>query len=253
MWTRSLKPLTPPDRRRSAALSIFAAASILAAGGAASAQHVVFDPRNHVENALQSARQLESLANEAAQLANEARMLAASPYSHLVQSSETLARMQALAGSVTGMASGVEDLQQQFDQLYASDLTGLGPRALAGQRQERAETARRTAQDLALAAAELDRLAAGRAQRVHGALSASETANGQTAAVQSSTQMLAVLAEDLASMRIVLAAEARLMAETAARQAAERAAAAEARRRFWSGGDASPAPPAFDPFPRARD
>ena len=37
----------------------------------------MFDPRNHIENALQASRQLDSLANEARMLANQARELAA--------------------------------------------------------------------------------------------------------------------------------------------------------------------------------
>ena len=59
------------------------AISLLATATPAPAQQVVFDPRNHIENALQAARQLESLANEA-------KSLAASPYSHLTGNSQSL-------------------------------------------------------------------------------------------------------------------------------------------------------------------
>lgn len=84
-------------------------------------------------------------------------------------------------------------------------------------------------------------------------MAASEAAEGETAAIQSSTQMLSVLAEDLASMRALLLAQSRLMAEGAARQAAERDAAIEARRRFWAQGASTPTAPSFNPLPHARD
>lgn len=255
MWMPSSTPFAQtPDRRRLwRAAPAVAVAAVLGASGPALAQAVVFDPRNHVENALQSARQLESLANEARQLAHEARMLAASPYSHLAETSQTLRDIGALAETVRGVASSVEDLERQFDDLYSGDLADLDLADLNGRAAGRRRTARATAEDLARTAAELDRLARARGARVSGALQASEAAEGQTAAIQSSTQMLAVLAEDLAAMRTTLLAQSRLMAEAAAREAAERDAAAETRRRFWRGREATPAAPRFDPFTRARD
>lgn len=257
MWTPSLTPFARRADRHSlwlqAALPVLMMTATLGAAAPALAQAVVFDPRNHVENALQSARQLESLANEARQLAHEARMLAASPYSHLAETSRTLQDIGALAETVRGLSSSVEDLERQFDDLYAGDLADIDLTDLSGRAAGRRQTARATAEDLARTAAELDRLARARTGRVAGALQASQAAQGQTAAIQSSTQMLAVLAEDLAAMRTTLLAQSRLMAEAAARHAAERDAASETRRRFWQGREATPAAPRFDPFTRARD
>ncbi|MNL74240.1 hypothetical protein D3C87_1998430 [compost metagenome] len=48
-------------------------------------------------------------------------------------------------------------------------------------------------------------------------------------------------------------AQARLMSEGAARDAAERTAGAEARRRAWARPVADPNPPAFDPLSNARN
>lgn len=223
---------------------------LISAAAPASAQLVVFDPTNHIQTSLQAARQLESLANEARSLANEARSLAASPYSHLTESSQTLRDIGELARTVRGAASTLEGVQRQFADLYPEDLSLSDLDALGGQR---SANARRTAEDVARTAAELERLSQVRDQRMRGALAASEAAQGETAAIQSSTQMLSVLAEDLASMRTVLLAQSRLMAEATARQAAERDAAIEARRRFWGRTAATPSAPAFDPLPHARD
>lgn len=258
MPTRSSTPSPagrPQSRRNRARAAAAAALALLIPGLAAApvlAQQVVYDPRNHLENALQAARQLEGLANDARALANEARMLAASPYSHLAQSSQTLRDMAELARTAQGVATSVDQLERQFSDLYPDDLSGLSPDRLLEAGAARRATARRTAADVARAAAELERLTAGRDARLRGALEASESAEGQTAAIQSSTQTLAVLAEDLAAMRTVMLAQARLMAEQTAREAADREAAVEARRRYWGRPAPTPAPPAFDPLSRAR-
>jgi len=245
-------PSSTPSRRRlrrSRGLAVLAAVlAVMATGatGTARAQQVVFDPKNHLENALQAARQLESLANEA-------RSLAASPYSHLAQNSQTLKDMAELARSVEGFGATAAELERQFEGLYSSDLGGADLEALMRQGQGRSDNARRTARDLARHAAELERLGEGRGGRLSGALSASQSAQGQTAAVQSSNQILAVLAEDLAAMRSILLAQSRLLSEQAARQSADQAAGDAARRRAWAREAAAPPPPAFDPFSRARD
>ena len=239
-----------PNRRALVALAALSIATAATVGPPARGQQIVFDPRAHVQTSLQAARQLESLANEARQLANEARTLAASPYSHLAESSATLRDIGELARTVRGTASTLQGVQRQFSDLYPDDLSTADLLALGGQRNT---TARRTAEDVARSAAELERLSEGRDRRLRGALSASETAEGQTAAIQSSTQMLAVLAEDLASMRTTLLAQSRLMAEATARQAAERDAAAEARRRFWGRTSTVPRAPTFNPLSHARD
>ena len=245
MWIPSSTPSVrgwPPNRR----LGLIVAAAALVCGTPAMAQQVVFDPRNHMENALQAARQLESLANEA-------RSLAASPYSHLAGNSQALQDMAELARSARGLATSVNGLERQFAGIYPEDLSATDALRLLEQGRERSANARRTAADLARTAAELERMGQGRSQRLSGALEASQSALGQTAAVQSSNQMLAVLAEDLAALRVILLAQARLLSEGAARDGAERAAGAEARRRAWARPVVVPSPPAFDPLSNARN
>ncbi|MCA0368997.1 MAG: conjugal transfer protein TrbJ [Proteobacteria bacterium] len=248
MWIPSSTPLNSRSRqnRRLQGLAAGLAAACLFAATPVPAQQVVFDPRNHVENALQAARQLESLANEA-------RSLAASPYSHLTQSSQSLQDMAELARTARGLASSVSGLEQQFRTLYPDDLSGADMMRLLEQGEARTANARRTAEDLARTAAELERLEQGRAGRLRGALSASEAATGQTAAVQSTNQLLAVLAEDMAALRTLMLAQSRLLAEQTARDAADRASGDAARRQRWAGVAVRPAAPRFDPLSRARD
>jgi type IV secretion system protein TrbJ len=256
MSTPSSTPIPMPRSRRNRLSAAIVVALALCAGSEpepAHAQQIVFDPRNHLENALQAARQAQSLSNEARMLLNQARALAASPYSHLGETAQALQDIAALAREVRGVAADAEDVQRQFEDLYPTALDGLSPERALQQANARNANARDTAQDLARTAAELERLAMARGGRLQGALSASERAEGQTAAIQSSTQVLAVLAEDLGSIRTILMAQSRLMAEATARDAAERAAAAEARRRFWGRQSTTPAAPSFNPLPNARN
>lgn len=263
MWTRSSTPSISPllcllqsSLVRGLAVGAVLGAAVppvLLAPGPARAQQVVFDPRNHVENALQAARQLEGLANDAAQLANEAQMLARSPLQYGARYSETLRQLNDTVQAARGIASDVARVERQFQTIYSGDLSGRDLADLTRASAERVRVARRTAEDVARLAADVQRLGATRSSRLQDALAASETATGMTAATQSQTQLLGVLAEDIATLRTVTLAQSRLLAEGTARDAADREQAAELRRRLW-GREArsSVAAPRFDPLSRAR-
>lgn len=246
MWIPSSTP--SPDRSQpNRVVQILAVGLIgvsLLAASPAPAQMVVYDPRNHLENALQAARQLESLANEA-------RSLAASPYSHAMGSSRTLEEMAELAKTARGLGTTAGQIERQFETLYPEDLSGTDVLRLLEQSQARNANARSTSEDVARTAAALERQGETRAARLSGALAASETATGQTAATQSGNQLLAVLAEDMAAMRTILLAQARLDAERGAREAADRASGEEARRQRWRSDAVRPTAPRFDPLAQA--
>ena len=256
MWTRSSTRSRPRRSPRNSCLVALAPLVLALAACSdpqpAQAQQVVFDPKNHLENALQAARQLESLTNEARMLGNQARELAASPYSHLAETSSTLRDIGELARTVKGVASDLDTLQSDFERIYPATVAGLDPRRALEQGRARNSQARETAQDLARTAAELERLSRGRGARLEGAINASQRADGQTAAIQSSTQVLAVLAEDLGSMRTLLMAQSRMLAAESAQRAADRAAGAEARRRLWGRETQTIPNPEFDPLPHSR-
>jgi len=214
----------------------------------AQAQQIVFDPKNYAESALHTAHELESLSHEATMLANQAHALAASPYSHLAQTNQTLRDIGELAQAVRGVAADATRLETQFQSLYPTAVKGADPRSLLQQAQSRATTARDTAQDLARTAADLERLSQGRDGRVAGALAAAQGAQGPTSAVQASAQLLAAMSEDMGSLRSVALAQARLMAEEAASRAADRAASAEFHRRLWAHEPMTIPNPTFDPY-----
>lgn len=251
--TRSPTLRWPRNRAAASFAVLLIAAGACSESKPASAQQIVFDPKSYAESALHTAHQLESLSNEAKMLANQAHALAASPYSHLAQTNQTLRDIADLARTVRGVASNATQLESQFQSLYPTAVQGADPRNLLQQARSRATTAHDTAQDLARTAAELERLSQGRGARVSGALTAAQDAQGPTAAIQASAQLLAAMSEDMSSLRGVALAQARLMAEEAASRAADRAAGDEAHRRLWSHEPGTPPAPNFDPYSHARN
>lgn len=226
--------------------SVMSPASVQAAG------MVVYDPINAVHNAATAARALDSLSNQVRQLQNQALMLARSPLTQSGEIGQALSSMSALSKQVTGLAGEAATLEKQFASLYPDDLHGHDKLKLISDGLARLQAARKTAQDLARIAADLSGRSSDQQRRASAALTASEGAAGQTAAVQSSTQLMGVLAEQLASLLTLTAAQARLASEEAAREAADRTAAAEAHRRLWAHDSAKPTAPGFDPFARAQ-
>lgn len=243
-----------PRNRTGAALTILLLATAACSDPKpAGAQQVVFDPKNYAESALHTAHELESLSNEAKMLANQARALAASPYSHLAQTDATLRGIADLAQTVRGVAANVGQLEAQFQTLYPTAVRGADPRNLLQQAQSRATMAHDTAEDLARTAAQLEALSQGRAGRLAGALSAAQDAAGPTAAVQASAQLLAAMSEDIGTLRAVELAQARLLAEEAADRAAAQTANAELHRRLWAHEAETPPNPQFDPYSHAKN
>lgn len=257
MWipssTRSPSRRSPRSRKALSLALLLIATSACSDPKPARAQQIVFDPKNYVESALHTAHELESLSRQATMLANQAHALAASPYSHLTQTNQTLKDISELARTVRGVAADTSRLEAQFQSLYPTAVKGVDPRNLLQQAASRADTARDTAQDLARTAADLERLSQGRDTRVAGALAAAQGAQGPTSAIQASAQLLAAMSEDMGSLRSVALAQARLMSEEAASRAADQAAGAERHRRLWAHEAGTPPPPDFNPYSHAKN
>ncbi len=87
----------------------------------ASAQWIVYDPTNYVQNVLTAARSLEqinnqitSLQNQATSLINQARNLASLPFSSLQQLQQSVQRTQQLLQQAQRIAYDVQNIDQAF-------------------------------------------------------------------------------------------------------------------------------------------
>src|SRR5581483_3864625 len=93
----------------------------------ASAQWIVYDPTNYVQNVLSAARALEqinnqitSLQNEATMLINQARNLASLPYTSLQRLQQSVQRTQQLLGQAQNIAFDVQQIDQAFQTTYGN-------------------------------------------------------------------------------------------------------------------------------------
>src|ERR1700755_128158 len=115
---------------RTARQAPLAAAALLVLAFPARAQVIVYDPSNYAQNVLQAARalqqinnQITSLQNETQMLLNQAKNLAALPYSSLQSITQSLTRTQQLLSQAQRLAYDVAQIDQAFQRLYPQSYT----------------------------------------------------------------------------------------------------------------------------------
>ena len=228
-------------------LCVLAAASAVALSLAAmspvSAQWIVFDPNNYVQNVLTAARELQqinnqitSLQNQAQMLINQAKNLANLPYSSLQQLQSSIQRTQQLLAQAQRIAYDVQQIDRAFSTNYAPATSSQSRSSTHHQR--------------AIALAELGRCAAGRLacagrrcrqsrHQPHPDVGARDIEPGRkrrAAGDQAGNQILALQAQQLADLTATVAAQGRAQSLEAAQRAAAQDQGREQLRRFLTPG-----------------
>jgi P-type conjugative transfer protein TrbJ len=194
---------------------------------------IVNDPLALVQTTWTAARTLVSNTNEVTQinnqiqsLLNEARQLMTLPASYIDQLEGALQQYYALLEEGRGMAYRVQGAAQQFEDLYNTAITGGGSGPLVQRAQAMLRQVKAAGRTSAEAQAVYDRLVAQQAttQRL---VTASQGAVGSLQAQQATNQMLAVLADQQASLQQLQATQGRLQVSDMMREvvAAEQAQA----------------------------
>jgi uncharacterized protein YoxC len=100
----------------------------------ATAQLIVFDPNNYAQSVLTAARALQqinnqivSLQNEAQMLINQAKNLAALPFSSLSQLEQSIKRTQQLLAQAQRIAYDIQQIDRAFSTTYAPASSSFGP------------------------------------------------------------------------------------------------------------------------------
>jgi type IV secretion system protein TrbJ len=247
------------EPKRRSLLALGAATLALMVGATASLPStpafagIVFDPTNHIQNVLTAARALEQIRVQTEQLTAQIRSLSQNPYNHMGEIGRAMSALTELSDQARGLAGSVQGLERQFEELYPDRPNARNALERLMTSARRIEVARQTAQDAARLAASIDQGRSARTARMAGAMNASQNAEGQTSAIQSSVQALGVMSEQLEGLQALFASQTRLAAEESARRIAERQQAVDANRRNWARPAAKPAPPKFNPFPNARN
>jgi type IV secretion system protein TrbJ len=219
------------------ALSI---ASVLAP---ASAQIVVFDPNNYVQNVLTAARalqqinnQITSLQNQSQMLINQARNLASLPYSSLQQIRQSIQRTQQLLAQAQRIAYDVQQIDRAFSTTYAPVSASTSSQTLISNAQARWQTSVTALQDaLRVQAGVVGNLDTNRTQ-MSVLVTSSQSATGALQATQAGNQLVALQAQQLADLTATVAAQGRAASLEAAQRTAAQDQGREQLRRFLTSG-----------------
>ncbi|MDG2522894.1 P-type conjugative transfer protein TrbJ [Caulobacter segnis] len=198
------------------------------AAGAAHAQIAVHDPANYAQNLLQAARSLETINKQIQSLQNEARNLAAQPYSSLQRLKGQVDRTRTLLSQTRRIALDVRAVDLAFERgaygAPAGDDAALVERARSrwadqvGALQDSLRVQAQAFEGVGMTGDEALAL-----------VTASQDAQGALSATQAGNQLLALQARQLADLTAVISAQARAEALAEADRAA---AKEESRLRF---------------------
>ena len=209
----------------------------------ASAQWIVYDPTNYVQNVLQAARALEqinnqitSLQNEAQMLINQARNLASLPYSSLQRLQQSIQRTQQFLGQAQNIAFDIQQIDQAFQTTYGSASLSASDQQLIADARTRWQNTVGGLQDaMRVQATVVGNLDTSRAE-MSALIGQSQGATGALQAAQAGNQILALQAQQLADLTAVVAADGRARALAEAERAAAAEQGREQRRRFLTPG-----------------
>lgn len=217
-----------------------------AAAAPASAQMLVYDPSNYVENVLQAARALQQITNQVIGLQNQSRMLlnqaknlTTLPYSSLQAIEQSLTRTQQLLGQAQRLAYDINQIDQTFQHLYPQTYSGsISSQQLATDARSRWQNALAAYQDaLRVQAGVVQSLDATRTTAA-GLLTSSQAAAGILQAAQAGNQLAALQTRQLADLTALVAAQGRAQGLDGARAIASQEQARAQLQKFLSGGQA---------------
>ena len=223
-------------------LSPMAALALIAWALPASAQWVVVDPTNLVQNVLTAAHtltqidnQVLQLQNEAQMLTNEARNLQGLNFSALGRLQATLANAQRLFDQAQGLSFQLASVQQDYLRLYPDTYPPLATRAQINADWLSRWTYSRGALGTALSVqAQADQNFASDESVLADLVGKSQSAVGALEASQATNQLLALLARQTVQAQQITIAQDRAVALEQARAVEADERARELRQRFMT-------------------
>ena len=200
----------------------------------ASAQWIVFDPTNYVQNVLTAARELQQvdnqiqmLTNQATMLVNQARNLTNLPLSTLTQLESSIFQTQLLLSQAQNIAFNVQEIEQAFTSTYGSVPSTASTATLLAGAQTRWQNSVGGFEDsLRVQAGAVGNIPSD-ASAMTSLVSASQSATGALQAAQAGNQILALQSQQLSDLIAVMSAKGRadalVQADTATTKAESQA------------------------------
>jgi P-type conjugative transfer protein TrbJ len=204
---------------------------------------IVFDPSNYAQNVLTAARSLQqitnqitALQNQAQMLINQARNLVNLPFSALQQIQQSVQKTQQLLQQAQNIAFDVQKIDQMFSQKYGNISMSATDQQLVTDARSRWQNTVGGLQDaMRVQAGVVANIDTNRTQ-MSALVGQSQGATGALQATQAGNQILALLAQQLADLTAVGAANGRAQALTEAERTAAAEQGREQRRRFLTPG-----------------
>ena len=184
------------------------ALAALAAGGAR-AQVTVYDPTGLAQMIKQVQQGLQQVQALQSQLAQQARMLQGLGLDVTGPLRDIAGQAAGLLRQAQGLGYQAADISQGFSDLYPSDLSGLSAKDLAARLASWTQNSRQTLQEALQVQNQIAQAQTATAGAVGATIDASQSAAGQTAAVQATNQLLAVLSTQLTQLQTLLITQAR--------------------------------------------
>jgi P-type conjugative transfer protein TrbJ len=222
--------------RRSILFSAALAASLLLAAQppAAQAQVAVIDLKAVLQAEQQVSQSLTQIQRLESQLSNQAAMLQHLQTDVTGPIAQITGQATAILQQAQGIGYGAQNVAQQYASLYPTTMPGA---SLASTQASLATWRQNNALALQDALRMQNQIAQGQpttSAQVASAVTASQGAAGQTAAIQASNQLLATVSAQLTQLQNLLITQARAEQTLAAQAAASQAAGAADSQRFWA-------------------
>jgi P-type conjugative transfer protein TrbJ len=222
--------------RRSILFSAALAATLLVAAQppAAQAQVAVIDLKAILQAEQQVSQGLTQIQRLESQLSNQAAMLQHLQTDITGPIAQITGQATAILQQAQGIGYGAQNVAQQYASLYPTTMPGA---TLASTQASLATWRQNNALALQDALRMQNQIAQGQpttSAQVASAVTASQGAAGQTAAIQASNQLLATVSAQLTQLQNLLITQARAEQTLAAQAAASQAAGAADSQRFWA-------------------
>jgi len=218
-----------------AAMAAVVSAGVLAGNPEpARAQLTVVDPAAIAQAVKQVSQQLQQIQQLQAQLTNQAAMLQKLGTNVTGPLASITSQATQLLQQAQGIGYNSQNIAQQYQQLYPANMQGMSFAQISQALASWQTNSRQTLQQAMAAQNQIVQAQPATAAAVNGAVTASQGAAGQTAAIQATNQLLAALSTQLTQLQNILITQARAeQTATAQAQAAQAAGAAESQR-YWN-------------------
>jgi P-type conjugative transfer protein TrbJ len=200
----------------------------------AAAQMAVIDPAAIAQAVRQVTQQLQQIQQLQAQLTNQAAMLQKLGTNVTGPLQSITSQATQLLQQAQGIGYNSQNVSQQYSQVYPANMQGMSFAQITQALASWQTNSRQTLQQAMATQNQIVQAQPATAKAVNGAVAASQSAAGQTAAIQATNQLLAALSTQLTQLQTILITQGRAEQTASAQAQAAQAAGTAESQRYWN-------------------